>query len=252
MILMRILPGVLKELSRHVPTVLFQTLDWGELAHELPKLSRRILQKEGYQDLLNNYQNKLSALNIKLTQDRIHSSSFKGNKWVGEEILKLYFLQLYQEQGFFLDLRTLHFEIKDNEILWHPTSFWTQLNEQFRSGLIQVYEGFYLEDDELYYQGLTAIGLIQNGWPEEDRKELGDLFKSHFGSALHQEQKFNLDHFQESIVKMSEFMLNKKVKIPKDFLYVGVYLVGMYSALEEVDEALPVRDIFLEIRKLAK
>ena len=51
MIFMRILPGVLKELLKHVPTVLFEAVEWSVLASELPKLSRRIIQKEGYNEL---------------------------------------------------------------------------------------------------------------------------------------------------------------------------------------------------------
>ena len=249
---MRILPGVLKELSKHVPTILFQAVEWNALAQELPKLSRRIIQKEGYQELFKDTQAKLLPFNIELSNEAVSSQTLKGNEWAGEQILTLYFAQLYSPRGLFLDLRSQYFKSVDRKLIWHPTSFWTSLDEDFRQGLLQVYEGFYLENEDLYYKGLKAIGLIQPNWKDEDKKALGDLFKNHFGGALHEKQSFDLDHFQESIVKMSEFMLNKKVKIPKDFLYVGVYLVGLYSTLEEVGESLPVRDIYLKAKDLAQ
>lgn len=248
MILMRILPGVLKELSKHVPTVLFQTVEWGDLAHELPKISRRILQKEGYQELYNHYQQLLSPFQIDMTQEKISHRSLSKNKWAAEQILTLYFTQLYSPHGLFLDLRSIHFEANNSSLKWHPSSFWTTLNNEFRLGLLDVYEGFYQEQEELYYRGLTAIGLMQDSWSAQDKKAIADLFRNHFGQALHEEQGFDLDHFQASIIKMSEFMLSKKVKIPKDFLYLGVYLVGLYSSLEESGEKLPVRTIFLRVR----
>ena len=245
---MRILPGVLKELARHVPTVLFQAVDWSMLAHELPKISRRIIQKEGYADLFDQHQERLASFNILLTNAPLLSKSIKGNKLFGEKVLTLYFTQLFSDQGIFLDLRSGHFEPTEMGLKWHPTSLWTKLDEDFRAGLLKVYEGFYLGNEELYFSGLKSIGLIQPEWSEEEKKNLGSLFKEQFGNAEVSEMKFNLDHLNQSIVRLSDFMLKKKVKIPKDFLYLGIYLVGMYSTLEENDCSLPVRDIYLEVR----
>jgi hypothetical protein len=247
MILMRILPGVLKELSKHVPTVLFQTVEWGELASELPKVSRRVIQKEGFLALYQHQQDFLLPFGINLTHDPV-VKNIAQSKAAGEKILALYYAQLFSPEGVFLDLRPQHFE-NQKSFLWHPTGLWTKFDESFRLGLLNVYEGFYLEEDELYYQGLKAIGLIQEDWPVEDKKKLGDLFRGQFGEALKEEMSFSVEHLKDSIVKMSEFILKKKVKISKDFLYLGIYLVTLYSSLEEVHAKLPAREIFLETKK---
>jgi hypothetical protein len=245
MILMRILPGVLKELSKHVPTVLFQTVEWSELASELPKISRRIIQKEGHEELFHVQKTLLDPYNIVLTNE-----GMKGNlpkeKWVGEKILTLYFTQVFSPDGLFLDLRSQNFEVQGSDLRWNPNSFWTKFSDEFRQGLIKVYKGFYLDNDDIYYEGLEGIGLLKKDFSPEDKKELGSLFRQHFGGES--EQTFNLEKFNQSIISMSNFMLNKKVTISKDFLYLGIYLVTMYSTLEELGGTYPVKQIYLDVR----
>lgn len=248
MILMRILPGILKELSKNVPAVLFQTVEWNELAHELPTISRRLIQKEGYEELFSNHQALLKPYNIILTDGAVSHSGPLEDKWVGEKLLTLYFTQLFTPQGLFLDLRLNHFKNQNPIFQWIPSHLWTKFNEEFRQGLLNVYEGFYLEDDQLYYQGLDKIGLLKPGLSEEDRKTLGDLFKAQFGNALNEEMQFDLEHLKDAIIKMSNWMLNKKVQISKDFLYLGIYLVTLYSSLEQTNARLPVKKIYLEVR----
>lgn len=248
MILMKILPGVLKELAKHVPTVLFQTVEWGELAQELPKISRRMIQKEGFAELYDHHAKRLHPYHINLTAAPIHPAPLQGDKEFGEKLLVLYFSQLLTSEGLFLDLRSQHFERKGSILKWHPSAFWTKLDENFRQGLLKVYDGFYLGKDNLYFEGLKDIGLMNDDWSEEDKKNLGELFKTQFGDAHVSEVAFSLDHLNHSIVKLSDFMLKRKMKIPKDFLYLGIYLVGLYSTLEEVQVPLPVKDIYLNIR----
>lgn len=247
MLLMKILPGVLKELSKHVPTVLFQTVEWSELASELPKISRRIISKEGYDDLYQAQKTLLDPYNIVLTNEKFNSS-LEQDHWSGEKILTVYFAQLFSSEGLFLDLRSSHFCDERPVLKWHPSPFWTKLNEDFRQGLLNVYEGFYLENDDLYLAGLEQIGLLKKDFSSEDKQELAELFRAHFGSGVTQEMKFELAHFRDSIIKMSEFMLNKKVNISKDFLYLGIYLVTLYATLEETKSSLPVKQIYLDVR----
>lgn len=248
MLLMKILPGVLKELSKHVPTVLFQTVEWSELASELPKISRRIIQKEGFEDLYHVQKELLDPYNVVLTNEPLNHSTLTHSKWIGEKILTLYFVQLFSPHGLFLDLRSNHFSNTDHTLKWHPSAFWTKFDDNFREGLLKVYDGFYLENDDLYYEGLHEIGLLKEDFSPEDKQELGNLFRNHFGGALNEEMSFDLEKFRNSIISMSNFMLNKKVKISKDFLYLGIYLVTMYAVLEEVQDKYPVKQIYLDVR----
>ncbi|WP_408097208.1 hypothetical protein ACJVC5_19415 [Peredibacter sp. HCB2-198] len=238
----------MKELAKHVPTVLFQTVEWNELAHELPKISRRIIQKEGYTELLAKQKELLAPLGIYLKEEPI-SGTLTMNKASGEKLLTLYFAQLFSKDGFFLDIRSNHFKSDEDKLIWHPSPLWTKFDERFRQGVLKVYDGFYTDKNDVYFEGLEMIGLIQPDWSDEDKNKLAELFRSQFGSALTEEMYFDLDHFKTSIIKLSDFMLKKKVKIPKDFLYLGIYLVTLYSSLEETHAKLPVRDIYLKVRE---
>lgn len=249
MIILRILPAVLKELSKHVPAVLFQTVEWSELSSEIPKISQRMLKKEGYESLLNKHQQELKNFHIELTQESLPKTKIKKNSWAGEQILTLYFSQIFSPHGLFLDLRSHHFSADLVHFKWNPSSLWTIFDETFREGLLEVYEGFYLRNDNLYYSGLEKIGLLKKDFDLDDKKILGDLFKAQFGNALNHKMAFDLEHFKSSIIKMSDFMLSRKIKISKDFLYLGIYLVTMYSSLEEIEEELPVKEIYLKVKE---
>lgn len=241
MILMRILPGILKELSKHVPTVLFQTVEWSELASELPKITRRMLHKEGYTELFIQQKDFLTPLDIKLVHSPLTDNSMDGHK-----LLDLFFAQLFSPHGIFLDIRSHHFK-NDDIFEWHPSNFWTKFDEKFRLALLDVYEGFYLEIEDKYLSGLERIGLIKNEWPENDKQELAQLFRSQFGNN---EMLFDLEQLQQGMINMSHFMLEKKVHISKDFLYLGIYLVTLYSSLEKTKELYNVKDIYLEAKNL--
>ncbi len=245
---MRILPGVLKELLKHVPTVLFEAVDWSVLAHELPKLSRRLIQKEGYQELFEQHQSFLKPFDINLTGNIQNHLDLKHDLWSSEKILTLYFAQLFSPHGLFLDLRTNHFEVAKPVLNYHPSGLWTKFSDEFSQGLGEIYDGFYLGKDELFQSGLIKLGLSSPNWPQKDREELAQLFKSHFGSSVNQEMSFELESFQASLVNITHFLLEKKVKISNDFLYLGIYLVTLYSALEKSRVRINVKNIYMDVR----
>lgn len=244
MILTRFLPGVLKELVKHVPTVLFQTVEWSELASELPKLSRRVLKKEGFEEFFQSQNDFLKSSNISLTQESFSNPI----AWPASKILELFFAQLFSPHGVFLDLKPQHFELKDSFYRWAPTSFWTQLAPEFRKHLIDVYDGFFLDRDDLYESGLVGIGLMSPEWSQEDKEKLGDLFKGLFSASKTGEMTFKLDEFREAMMQTTNFLLKKKVKISKDFLYLGIYLVNLYSTLDATGESAKIKEIYEGVR----
>lgn len=242
---MRILPGVLKELMKHVPTVLFQTVEWSSIMSEVPVISRRMLQKEGHAELADLQKDFLKNLPICIRHESLEGHGLKAGD--GKTILALYFGQLFSPHGVFLDLRSNHFHHTE-QLLWHPGALWTKFSPTFREGLMEVYDGFYLEKDDLYKNGLIKIGLLDPAWPVEDQNTIMEIFRKHFGAAKTGDIEFKLDNLKGGIVSMAQFLLEKKTRITTDFLYLGIYLVTMYGTLEETGEALPVKEIYLSSR----
>jgi hypothetical protein len=248
MFLMRILPGVLKELVKHVPTVLFDAVEWNELASEVPKLTKRLMHKEGFVELFKQQETFLAPFQVKLVPEELKKENLVINKSTAERWLTLYFAQLFSPHGVFLDLRPHNFSSDGDILKWHPTGLWHKFHEPFREGLIKIYDGFYLGNEELYHNGLVELGLADKDWSNEDKKKLADLFKDQFGASLGEEMTFDLEGFKNSLIKITDFLMVKKVKISTDFLYLGIYLVLLYSSLEKSKEKLPVKQIYLNVR----
>jgi predicted unusual protein kinase regulating ubiquinone biosynthesis (AarF/ABC1/UbiB family) len=252
MIFMRILPGVLKELMKHVPTVLFSAVEWSELASEIPKLSRRIIQKEGHDELLQKQKEYLKPWGIELVNEVDHHFQFNKNQAAAEAILTLYFAQLFSPHGLFLDLRPNHLDMQHDQLRWHPTGLWTKFSKEFYQGLYDIYDGFYQDNEALYHQGLLKLGLVSPDWSQEERIKLAELFKAQFGSSLEEGMIFELDAFKDSLLKVAHFLLEKRVKISTDFLYLGIYLVTMYSAMEKTKVKINVKQTYLKVREALK
>ena len=236
---------------KHVPTVLFEVVDWNELASELPKLSKRLLQKEGYESMRDAQSEFLAPLNVSL-EDISVAASIPKEKWVAEKLISIYFAQIFSPHGLFLDLKLANFKTVEGHTYWNPSALWVKFDENFALGMQEIYDGFYLENDETFRQGLKRTGLLSDSWPMADQNELTNLFKSHFGASVHDAITFDVETFKESISNISEFMLKRKVKITKDFLYLGIYLVSLYSSLESIPTPIKVRDLYLEMKKLKK
>ena len=251
MIFMRILPGVLKELLKHVPTVLFEAVEWNVLAHELPKLSRRIIQKEGYSELFDLQGAFLQHFGVNFVNDVNKHYDLKNQKAAAEKILTLYFAQLHSPHGLFLDLGPTHMEMNGSELNFKPSGLWTKFSPEFSKGIADIYDGFYTENEALFHQGLLKSGLTSNDWPESERQKLAELFKSHFGASVTEEMTFDLETFKQSFLKVADFMLEKKVKISTDFLYLGIALVTMYSSLEKTQTSVNVKEIYLKVKSAA-
>lgn len=232
-----------------MPTVLFDAVEWNVLAHELPKISRRLVQKEGYTDLFNHQKELLRPFNILLETEVPKHFKIKNHPEAAEQVLFLYFAQLFSPHGMFLDLRPHHFDFHNHALLWHPSGLWTKLHPEFHKGLIDIYDGFYNDKEELYHNGLIRIGLASSDWPKEDIQQLAELFKAQFGSSLETEMKFELESFKSSLMKVMDFLLKRKVKVSPDFMYLGIYLVTMYASLEESGASVNVKQTYLDVRK---
>jgi len=249
MIFTRFLPGVLKELIKHIPTVLFDTVEWSVLAHEFPKISKRYLQKEGLHELFDLQKAFLAPLKIRLDETTLKDRS-TTSPHIGHEVLRLYFAQVQSPHGMFIDLSENHFtENTHSELVFHPNPLWTKFDINFQRGLVKIYDGFYLEDNELLKDGLIQCKLMDTNWDDYTKMEMIELFKKHFGASLTSEMVFKLDTFKDSFMTLADFLLSNKVKISVDFIYLGISLITMYSTLEKFNTSANVQKIYLDLKK---
>lgn len=246
--ILKILPGVLKELIKHVPTAIFDVVEWSAIANEIPKLTGRLLKKQGYEEIFELQKLFLQTFNINLIHELKNHNNLDKTSFIAEQILSLYFSQLLSPHGVFLDLRASHFSFENLVLNFKPSGLWVKFNERFSEGLIQIYDGFYMDDDQLFHAGLLKSGLTSLKWEESDRDKLAALFKAHFGDSVATEMSFELEAFKSSFIKIADFLLEKKVKISVDFLYLGIALVTLYSSLEATHSKVNVKKIYLATR----
>lgn len=253
MILMRFLPDILKEMLKNVPSLLFDVVDWKELTHVLPIMSKRILSRDQVLPLLKDIESEFSTYQLQFSEElqgqKTTELTESEKKEIATNLLKIYFQQLYNPQGQLLDLRSDFFSYKDQILLWKPNGIWASWKQEFQTGLIDVYKGFYLQEEDLFRSGLKAIGLIQEQWSQDDQDQMASLFKNHFGSSLSAEMNFNIDDFKNSFINIFHFLLEKKVRMSADFMYLGLMLVTLYLHLEELNQPLNVRTIFIDVMK---
>ena len=238
------MPKFFKEVMTHLPTIAMRSVDWkgilGELGPMAGRLGKKTLDRETF--------GKLESVQIEGVQfersgvtENFSSQNSEDKKSAGEKVLELYFSQLGNPAGLALDLRPKHFQLRSRFLLFCPNNFWYQFNEKFRQALVDLYKGFYTDDEALYDSALSRTGLTKDLSPA-DTNHLKALFKDHFGPGEQREVLFELESFKESFYELFKFFVDKKVELGKDFIFLGAYLVGLYTTLEKIGEPLDARE----------
>jgi hypothetical protein len=243
-----LLPKFIKEVMTHIPTLALKSVEWKPLLKDLGPL----VFKMGHGPLDDSKRQLITNLNVsglKLTHTPLNPAlllNLEAKKSQGQIILEIYFSQLKNPQGLNLDLRPKYFELQGEQLLWNPNYSWLQMDDDFRRALIQLYQGFYYEDESLFTMALDLIGLTSN-LSAPDKQQLIKLFHNHFGPGDQSSVLFKIEKFQESFYELFKFFMEKEVKLSKDFVFLGFYLVTLYLHLEELGLEFNVREAFLKV-----
>jgi hypothetical protein len=242
----RILPKFLKDVFQHIPTLALKSVKWKIVFKEMGPLIFRLKTKSLEESKKKTIQN-LNIHNIEL-ENKVHFNSklsTSDKKKQGQLLLKLYFNQFKNPVGLNLDIRSQHFEYKDEKLKWSPNNCWHTFDNSFREALLELYSGFYHNDDEKFENALKKIGLTKN-LDLNKINELKILFKAHFGHDGQSIVKFSVSEFSESFYELFHYFVKNEVELSKDFIFLGIYLVTLYLHLEELDESFDVKSAFLE------
>ena len=245
----KFLPKFFKEVMTHIPTLALKSMDWTGLAKEIApmtvRLGRRHLDDSSFESL-----RALEVKGVDLIKETLASNYSEldsgQRREAGETVLRLYFAQLSNSDGLCLDLRPKHFEFEGRTLHFSPNNVWFSFNESFRLALIDLYKGFYHQQEELFDKALARIGLTKN-LEDSESERLKNLFREHFGPGNQEMVKFEMTHFQDSFYELFRFFMDHQVALDKDFMFLGVYLVGLYLNLEALGEPVNVRRAFLEV-----
>lgn len=235
-----LMPKYLKEIFSHVPTVAFKLVSWSELWHEtkdvLKNYNSEILNDDLYAFLKDELQEKLLPPQSETTPGDV----------CPEFALKLFFLQLKNPHGVFLDLRSSRFKINlQVQHTFVPNFLQYKFSESFKKSLIKLYAGFYGNEDAKFKEALEELGLTKELVPSK-REELSVMFHDHFGGGNVTHTEFDLKTFNDSFFKIFKFFVDNKVKLSADFIYLGVYLITLYMHMDKTGP-INVKKIFFSI-----
>lgn len=242
MISFKFLPKFFKDVFQHIPTIALKSVEWKEVLKQMGPL----LYRMGTKDLEMTNLRTLESLKIPSLGFRkkiVNTPLVSADKKAGEILLSIYFSQLKNPQGVILDLRRQHFNFSQGQLYWSPNNSWFQFDQSFRLGLIELYRGFYFEQDDLFDKGLASLNLTQN-LTQAKKTKLKELFHQHFGGDDQRQVKFEISKFTESFYEIFHFFIEEEVRLQKDFIFFGIYLVTLYMHLEQFDEHYDVRSIF--------
>lgn len=235
-----LMPKYLKEIFSHVPTVAFKLVSWSELWQEtkdvLKNYNAEILNEDLYAFLKEKLQGKILPPQSESTPGGV----------CPEFALELYFTQLKNPYGVFLDLRSSRFKIGlQEEYTFVPNFLQYKFSESFKKSLIKLYTGFYGKEDDKFKSGLDELGLTKN-LSFEKKEELSSMFYSHFGGSSVTETEFDLKAFNNSFFKIFKFFVDNKIKLSADFIYLGVYLITLYMHMDKTGP-INVKRIFFNV-----
>lgn len=243
-------PKFLQEILPYISPRIFDLIDIPTVTLNMAKLSYQYLFSIGVEEIKKDFQPFLPS---GITFKKDEKDEMISDKDIGEKILEIYFLQILRPGKIFLDLRSNLFNKKSGNIQWKPNGIYCVLEESFRHGLVNLYKGFYLNDEVLYFKGMFQIGLISETDPPEIKTKMKSIFDAHFGDGNQEQVIFKLEKFSESFHQIFDFIYQQQKKLSPDFVYLGIYLVALYEHLEKLPVALNVRKSFINaLEKVSK
>jgi predicted unusual protein kinase regulating ubiquinone biosynthesis (AarF/ABC1/UbiB family) len=246
MSIMQFLPSLVRELLKHVPKLGFEVTDWEGVRRDAPLMAARLLSQSGVAGLKKAQESVFSSF---LVFSAPPTPPGSDPQEFGDLLLRYYFSQLQIDEGVFLDLRPENFSQSPGRLHFSPNGFWYRFSPTFRQSLLELYDGFYFDREDLFERGLRGTGLLSGSWSPEDQERMKTLFRSHFGTARDLPMRFNLEDFQKTFLSVFEFLMEKKVRLSSEFMLFGAYLVTLYLALQKTGTRHDVGRIYRELRR---
>jgi hypothetical protein len=231
--------GQLGKLASFVSPAFFDVMPAKSLWNRSRKLLSATRDREAFRHAVAERSNYLqrSLPSIELVAERKSSAAPTAAPGSpekrGEDVVELYFHQLFHGQTVLLDLRGTSFTPAGERLLWHPASWLADWSPEFISALRDLYRGFYGHDDTRFRSGLSALSLTHSE----------DLFRKHFGGDQ-ERVTFRTVDFVDTFHQVFQRCKQARVALHPDFLPLGIYLAALYDHLEDLAVAVDVAKAF--------
>lgn len=225
--------GHWSEFTDFVSPALFDVIGGAEIAQQLKSLAcwywerdRSVAVREEYSAVL-----KQSGLRVELSNTRIGRFTRPED---GDEVLALFFHQLFARDRTLLDLRRASFRVGEC-LKWDPGPMCVLWDPAFLEAVRDVYAGFYRDDAARYQKGVLALGL----------ELVSDVFSEHFRPDESGRTRFSMAEFRHAFHSVFVRCRDTHTRLHPNFIALGIYLGCLYEHLEELGGAYDVRAAFL-------
>ncbi len=242
------LPEDLRQLIAFVPTHGWDALHWRPLLADLRRIGIQLATKRGVDRLADSCDELVGGVSVGVPE--VEAAPLSGlpapaRRAAGDALLRFYFAQWRNEEGLFLDLRPARLRWNDGNLTLNPSGLYTTLEDDFRTGMMDLYRGFYRPDEALLDQALHRLGFLHEGVSAEDGDALKELLRAHFGSATTR-QHFSIDEFRASFNSLFDFFVDHDYRLAPSFVLVGFYLITLYLSLEALGQHHNVKALCLD------
>ena len=153
----------------------------------------------------------------------------------GDQVLAIYFHQLFDDVPTLLDLRRDRFVRRNETLTWAPRPIYIDWEEPFIDGVRAMYRGFFGDRDAEFQRGLAMLNL----------HGMGDVFLAHFGGGDQRAVHFEIDHFHSTFADILERAEAQERSLHHQFAALGVYLATLYDHLEQLGGTYDARSAAL-------
>ena len=232
--------GQWSEFADFASPALFDLIGVADVMAELKSLASGYWDRQRWSAARLERMQALEETDIRVRFDSSRRGSFTGAD-DGEEILALYFHQLFVGGSTVLDLRRSCFRA-NGRLSWDPAPLCITWDEGFLVGLRDIYSGFYDRDDSRYKIGLEALGV----------GSADDLFFEHFGTSREGGlTSFGLADFRHTMHRIFLRCRDTRAHLHPNFVGLGVYLACLYEHLDAIGGKYDVRAAYLRATRAA-
>jgi hypothetical protein len=206
---------------------LFRILPAGKIAGQASTLAKNWMSNKRFRKTKEQCQASLDESDLPITiADKLDKQGARNDDALsGEQLLELYFHQIFHNPTAILDIRYARFwRTGDGEVAWAPRPYFLEWDHDFQDKLRRVYLAFYADDTQAFDQAVSELGLTG----------MAGIFLDQFGGQDPTSVSFRLDDFRDSFKTILSKSEELETELHPNFIALGIYLACMYEHLEEL------------------
>ncbi|MGM0555925.1 MAG: hypothetical protein ACQEVA_06085 [Myxococcota bacterium] len=206
---------------------LFRILPAGKIARQASTLAKNWMSNKRFRNAKEQCQATLGESDLPITiEDKLEKQrALEDEALTGEQLLELYFHQIFHSSTAILDIRFARFWTRDDgRVAWAPRPYFLEWDHEFQDKLRRVYLAFYADDTDAFDQAVSELGLTG----------MASIFLDQFGGQDPTSVSFRLDDFRDSFKTILSKSEELDTELHPNFIALGIYLACMYEHLEEL------------------